>query len=178
MSDLLQYIGNFDAAEVPPDEYELLNPGTYAAVITETEIKDGGDKVGLVVKLQIIGSQYDGRVLSDYLNIKHPIEKAVKISHRRLADYALAVGAHKLTNSASLHGKKVNLEIDVQQPKTGETYIDKYGVEKSSIAQNKIKKVLPMSGVTAQPPASVTPPTANASADSQPATNDAPPWVK
>jgi hypothetical protein len=148
MTDLSQYIGNFNADDVPPDEYELINPGTYSAVINETEIKDNGDKVGLIVKLQIIGSQYDGRILSDYLNIKHPTEKAVKIAHRRLADYALASGLQTVTDSNALVGKKILLDVDIKQPKDGETYIDKYGVEKQSQSQNQIKKVSAIAGAT------------------------------
>lgn len=178
MTNLTQFIGDFNAAEVPPDEYELINPATYAAVMTETEIKNNGDKVGLIIKLQILGSQYDGRVLSDYLNIVHPNEKVVKIAHRRLADYALAVGLQTVTDSSALHGKRVNIEVDVQQPKDGETYIDKYGVEKPNQPQNRIKKVSAIVGAT--PPAASTQPPAQSdnSVGQKPAAGGAPPWAK
>lgn len=155
MTDLTQFLGDFKADEVPADEYALINPGTYIAIILDTELKNNQNtgSAGLSMQLQILGSQFNDRLIRDYINIKNKSEHAVNIGKRRLADYVLATGGTH-TDISSFIGKRVSIEIGVQQPKEGATYTDKYGVEKPSTPQNNIKKV---SGITGAAPVAAKP---------------------
>lgn len=170
--NLTQLLGeSFNATEVPLGEYELITKGDYVLLVEETEMKPtskGG--TALNVKFQIVGSNFDGRTITERLNLQNDNVKAVEIAFQTLAKIVTACGFEKIDDSSQLHGKKILAHIDIKKG-TG-TYIDKTtGAEKPSLDQNVIKSYAPMAGNKA--------PTQEASAPAAaPAGAKKMPWAK
>lgn len=172
MSNIAQALGGaFVPADVPANEFELIPSGEYVAIITETDFRDTskGGKM-LEVKFQLQTSVHEGRVLTERLNLVNSNPKAVEIALQTLAKISTAAGLLSVKDSSELHGKRMKIKVDVQ-PGNG-TYIDKFGTEKPSQAQNVIKGYAPMSAPAADAPF---PPMKQPTAQAQQEPNDAPP---
>ena len=73
----------FDAYEVEPSKnLDVITPGKYLAVITESEMKPNRAGTGEYLQLtfQIIEGPFRGRVLWTRLNLRHPNATAVQIA--------------------------------------------------------------------------------------------------
>ena len=78
---------NFDASKIElTNNYELLEDGTYTAIIADSEWKENRAKTGgyLNLKLEIIEGKYKGRVIFDMLNLQNQNPKAVEIAEQTL----------------------------------------------------------------------------------------------
>lgn len=140
---------SFVASDVPQSEYKLLPEGEYVLQIVGSEIKPtakGGTQ--LVIDFAVLGSQYDGSVLKERLNIVNDNQTAVEIAFQTLAKIVQATGLDAINDSSELHGKKVLGKVIVKKG-TG-TYV-KDGVEKPSADQNQIKSFHPIGLTTSTP---------------------------
>lgn len=182
MGDIQTALGQpFNPADAPPDEFELITVGEYVAVITETGFRDtstGGKMLEVEFKLQT--SSFEGRVLTERLNLVNKSEKAVTIAMQTLAKITTAAGMLSVKDSSELIGKRMKIKVDVK-PGVG-TYIDKLGTEKPSQDQNVIKGFYPLNAAPqaaqaiTQPIAQGTP--AQGPQDAPPAAEaDSRPWA-
>jgi len=133
----------FVASDVPQSEYKLLPEGEYVLQIVGSEIKPtakGGTQ--LVIDFNVVGSQYDGSVLKERLNIVNDNTTAVEIAFQTLAKIVSASGLEAINDSSELHGKKMIGKVVVKKG-TG-TYTSTDGTQKPSSDQNQIKSFHPV----------------------------------
>lgn len=127
---------NFNANDVPESEnnFDLLPPGDYKMIVTESTIKatKAGTGEYVAVKVQIVDGDKKGRTIFSNLNIKNPNPTAEGIGRRELADLTKAVGLVTLSDTAQLHGKPFVGRVGIEPAKDG---FD---------ASNRIKKWLPL----------------------------------
>lgn len=157
----------FNTADIPDSEYEIIPPGDYEAIITESEMKAtaNGDGAYIQLKIQIqsgMGGSNDakGRVLYERLNIQNKNEQAVEIAYRTLKKICEAVGKTAIKDTVELHNKRLIIAVEVEK---GKPYI-KDGQQKEGRDQNRIKAYkavggdAPASGNAPSTPAAGSPP--------------------
>ena len=161
----MAFIGSFNTADAPKDEFAPLPAGVYNGVIVGSEMKSTADNLGEYLQLQIdvADGEHKGRKFFERLNLKNKNDTAVKIAYQTLAAICKAVGKDQIQDSNELHGKRFSMEVAVEM---GKDYIDKKtGLQKQGRLQNVIKKYSPFgAAVASAPPAG------------QAASNDTPPW--
>lgn len=153
----------FNVADVPESEFELIPPGVYKAMITESEMKATKDGQGAFLELKI--QLEDGRSLKERLNIQNKNETAVTIAYQTLAKICKACNKTSIADTNELHNIRFMIEVAVEK---GKPYKDKEGVEKQGYDQNTIKKYMSVNDAVA--------PTQSAASDA-PAPAD-PPWKR
>lgn len=154
---------SFNTADVGDDEYEVIQPGEYEAMIIESEMKATKDGAGAYVQLKI--QLKNGRILFERLNIQNKNEKAVEIAYRMLKKICEAVGKTSIKDTTELHNKRMLVVVEVEK---GQPY-EKDGVMKEGRDQNRIKAYKPLGGA-AEP--------ASGNAASSPAAANVPPWKR
>ncbi|MEL6740300.1 MAG: DUF669 domain-containing protein, partial [Planctomycetota bacterium] len=80
-------LNGFNASEVDPAaDFEPIAPGSYTAVITESETKPTKAGTGSYLQLtfQIVDGEHKGRLLWARLNLDNRSETAVKIARGEL----------------------------------------------------------------------------------------------
>lgn len=127
----------FNVADVPESEFELIPPGVYKAMITESEMKATKDGQGAFLELKI--QLEDGRSLKERLNIQNKNETAVTIAYQTLAKICKACNKTSIADTNELHNIRFMIEVAVEK---GKPYKDKEGVEKQGYDQNTIKKYM------------------------------------
>jgi hypothetical protein len=159
----------FDANEVEPSPFELMPPGPYQAVITDSSMKttNFGDGSYLQLDVQIVDGAYKGRKLIDRLNLHNPNTQAVDIARQTLSSICRAVGVMRVTDSSQLHGRRMVINVKVEPGKNG--YSD----------SNRIKSYAPLAG--GAPPAGPDPAPPQGVKNGQAAAQSRPvsrkPWV-
>lgn len=117
--------GTFNPGDHEPrKDFEPLPAGWYAAMITESEIKDTskGDGQYLRFKITIDSNQHPeigARVVFDRLNLWNPNTTTVDIAQRTLAAICEAVGhTGELTDSDALNNRRLAIKL-VVKPASG-----------------------------------------------------------
>ena len=135
---------DFDAEKVEPfAEFTAIPEGKYQAVITESSFvaTKAGTGEYLSLKFTILEGEYEGRWLTERLNLKNPSEKAVLIARAKLSSICRSIGVLRPKDSYDLHD--LPLVIDVKcisrKDKEGQT--------------NEIKGFYPREAAKATPPA-------------------------
>lgn len=166
---------SFNTADVGDDEYEVIQPGEYEAMIIESEMKATKPKEGEIgssgayVQLKI--QLKNGRILFERLNIQNKNEKAVEIAYRTLKKICEAVGKTSIKDTTELHNKRFLAVVEVEK---GKPYM-KDGVEKEGRDQNTIKAYKQF-GATNNTGGAAEPASGNAA--SSPAAANVPPWKR
>lgn len=156
---------SFNTADVGDDEFEVVQPGEYEAMIIESEMKatKSGDGAYVQLKVQL----KNGRILFERLNIQNKNEKAVEIAYRTLKKICEAVGKTSIKDTTELHNKKMLVVVEVEK---GKPY-EKDGQMKDGRDQNTIKAYKSIQvGAEAG--------NASTAAASTPAAGNAPPWKR
>ncbi len=157
MGDLSNVLGGFNANEVEISSgFEPIPEGEYIAVITSVELKDtrtGGNM--LVFDFTVNGSSHDGRILKDRLNIVNSNPKAETIAKESLAKICTAVDINSPKDTGEFIGRKLKIKVGIQ-PGVG-TYVNQYGEEKPSQAQNNVKGYYSLNSASAPAPAQTAP---------------------
>lgn len=112
----MQFNG-FDASQVEPSAVmEPLPAGWYKAVITASEEKPTKAQTGsyLQLSLEVIEGQYQGRKLTDRLNLNNPNATASEIAYRTLSAICHAVGVMTPRTSVDLHDKPMMVKVKVK----------------------------------------------------------------
>lgn len=125
-----------NADEIPErNDFTPVPPGTYTAIITESEMKatsSGGEMLVLSVELP----DQNNRKIFERLNLKNDNETAVKIAFQTLGEIIRAVGKNTIKDSEELHNKRMTIDVVVEPAKP---YM-KDGVQQPGSPQNRIKK--------------------------------------
>lgn len=150
---------NFDATQIDTTSHDPVQPGTYEAVITESETRPcrNGQGLGINLTFEILSDPMKGRKVWNWINYLHPKPETQRIGQEELARLCKALGIARLGDTTEMHN--IPLMITV-------------GLDKDDPSRNVIKKVAPKASV-AVPVASV-PPTAQTAA---PAAGSAP-WAR
>lgn len=161
----------FNTADVADSEFEIIPPGEYEAIITESEMKatNGGDGAYIQMKIQVQGGQYNGRVLFERLNIQNKNDQAVEIAYRTLKKICEAAGKTAIKDTSELHNKRLVIVLEVEKSKP---YV-KDGVTKDGRNQNVIKAYKPHGGTNTEGAGQP----ASGNTASSPSTG-APPWAR
>jgi hypothetical protein len=107
----------FDANAVEPQQsMEPLPAGWYRAVITASEEKPTKAQTGsfLMMTLEVIEGQHQGRKVFERLNLNNPNATAVEIAQRTLSSICRAVGVMTPRNSSDLHDKPFMVKLAVK----------------------------------------------------------------
>ena len=99
-------LNGFDAKEVEPQKvFDLLPPGKYKVVISDSEEKPTkkGDGSYLRLTLTVIDGSHEGRKLFDNLNLNNPNDQAAGIARAALSSICRAVGILTPQASSELH---------------------------------------------------------------------------
>lgn len=114
-------LSGFNAADVPPTQFDVLPAGEYEAVIVASELKptqNGGGKY-LKLELQILSGEYQNRKLFDNLNIENKNAQAVTIARGTLSAICRSVGVLTPHDSSELHNKPMRIKVKVQPARDG-----------------------------------------------------------
>ena len=115
-------LNGFDANTVDPQQsMEPLPAGWYRAVITASEEKPTKAQTGsfLMMTLEVIEGQHQGRKLIERLNLNNPNATAVEIAQRTLSSICRAVGVMTPRNSSDLHDKPLMVKVKVKPAENG-----------------------------------------------------------
>ena len=133
---------NFDASAIAPRQaFELLPPGKYTAVISDSEEKRTKKNDGsyLALELTIVDGEHAGRKLFDNLNLNNPTAKACEIAQQTLSSICRAVGVMRPERSSDLHDLPLVVTVKVVPAK------DQYE------AKNEVKGYAVAGGASEQP---------------------------
>ena len=160
--------------EIPErDDFTPVPPGTYTAIITESEMKatnSGGEMLVLTVELPDVNN----RKIFERLNLKNNNETAVKIAFQTLGEIIKAVGKTTIKDSDEIHGKRMTIDVVVDPAKP---YM-KDGVQQPGSPQNRIKKYS-VYGATGNATAQAAQPANTSQSAGAAASSDAlPPWKR
>jgi len=154
---------NFDASTIDTSSHDPIKPGTYEAVIAETEMRPtrNGDGMGINVTFEIISGEAKGRKVWEWINYQHPKPEAQRIGQETLAKICKAVGVERLTETEQLH----NIPLLV-----------KVALDKADPTKNTVKDILAKSKVAAAAAPAAAP--AAAAPAAQPAAGGDDPWAR
>ncbi len=142
----------FDSSTVEVrNDFSPLPPGPQNLMITSSELKQtskGGEMI--VLEIDVVDGEHQGRKLFERLNIKNDNQKAVDIAFRTLAEIVKAVGKTTIKDTEELHNKRFVGVLSVEPAKP---YTDKDGNQQAGSPQNSIKKFLPYGGAVSTPKA-------------------------
>lgn len=95
----------FDSSTVADSDYAPLPVGDYRVEIIESEIRatKSGDGQYLMLTMQIIDGEHNGRRIWDRLNLWNPNSTTVEIAQRTLKSICNAVGKPVIEDSEELH---------------------------------------------------------------------------
>lgn len=130
--------GDFKSSEVAPSEsYELLPPGVYTAMLTESDLKTsnaGGQYFSLC--FQITDEDFSGRKVWDNITWKHDNEKAVNIGRAKMSSLCLAAGVENPEDSEELHDRPIMIKLGIKKGKDG--YEDSNNIKEYSATETGI----------------------------------------
>lgn len=136
-----------NADDIPArDDFTPVPPGTYAGMITGSEMKPTKNGEMLVLTIEIQDGQEAGRKIFERLNLKNDSEIAVKIAYQTLGEVIRACGKTTIKDSEELHNKRMSLDIVVDPAKP---YV-KDGQQMPGSPQNRVKKYAPMAVTSVQ----------------------------
>lgn len=106
---------NFDPTAVEPSVRETIPPGTYEAVIVDSEMRPtrNGQGQGINLTFEIVSGSAKGRRVWDWINFQHPKVEAQRIGQERLAKVCKSVGVMRLTDTAQLHNIPLYIKVAV-----------------------------------------------------------------
>lgn len=105
---------NFDARTVAPNTgAEPLPAGTYPVMISGTEEKPNKARNGayLEITMTVQGGEYNGRKITERLNLKNQSPQAVEIAYGTLSTICHCAGILVLQDTQQLHGKMLQVSV-------------------------------------------------------------------
>ncbi|MCR5414829.1 MAG: DUF669 domain-containing protein [Kiritimatiellae bacterium] len=134
---------NFDATAITPTrDFDALPPGTYEAVITDSEAKamKSGNGMGFNFTFEVVSGECKGRKVFAWLTYEHRTSPdAQRIGREQLSAMCRAAGIERLTDTAQLHN--IPLLVTV-------------AVDRNDATRNIVKKVAPRKAAAPAPQAS------------------------
>ena len=139
---------NFDATQIETTSRDPVQPGTYEAVITESETRPcrNGQGLGINLTFEILSEAAKGRKVWYWINYLHPKAEAQRIGQEELARICKAVGIGHLDDTVQLHNIPMMITV---------------ALDKDDPTRNTVKKVAaktaPQAAAVASAPASQQP---------------------
>lgn len=128
---------NFNSQNVEPQaSFELLPAGWQRLQCVSCELKptNAGDGSYLNFQWQVVGGEFNNRMVFDMIMYAHPKEQTVQIGHAKLSALCRAMGIGNLTSTELFVNRQVDGKVAVQKDKTGE-YEDKNFVREFKAAE-------------------------------------------
>lgn len=96
---------NFDATNVPPNEFTPLPAGEYLCIMSASEFKENKAKTGsfLECTFKVVSGKMKDRTVKSRLNLMNQSEEAVRIAKGDLSSICRAVGIMQPKDSTQLH---------------------------------------------------------------------------
>jgi len=107
-------LSGFDASVVEPScSLDPVPAGKYEALITESDFRETKSGSGQYLQLtfQVVGGEYEGRLLWSRLNLVNPNPQAVQIAQAELSAICRAVGVMAPTDSSDLHDRPLMIKV-------------------------------------------------------------------
>ncbi len=155
----------FQIEEMPESSVPLAIPaGWQTFTISEAEIKETKARNGQYIKLRldVLGGEYDGRVIFENVNVRNQNEVAERIGRQQLGEIMRATGIASLNDTDQLIGGTLMAKLAVKKD-------EDYGDENGDV--NVIKAFKSIDGTAAPAPS------ANKTAQKR-AIDNKPPWAK
>jgi hypothetical protein len=114
-------LGDLNLKDVKANDFQVIEPGEYPAVITKSEMKPTKDGSGqrLNLTLQILSGKYQNRTLFDGLNVKNKSQQAEQIGRSQLKAVCVAVNVPDPKVSEELHNKPLMIKVAVGKDQNG-----------------------------------------------------------
>lgn len=114
-------LGDLNLKDVKANDFQVIEPGEYPAVITKSEMKPTKDGSGqrLNLTLQILSGKYQNRTLFDGLNVKNKSQQAEQIGRSQLKAVCVAVNVPDPKVSEELHNKPLVIKVAVGKDQNG-----------------------------------------------------------
>jgi len=141
----------FDANDYQDTQFDLLPPGEYLVAIVDSERRStskGGEMI--VLELEVLRGQHEGRKVWDRLNIVNANTQAQEIALGTLSSICRAVGVMNPVDTSELHEKSLVAVVGIRQD-------DRYGDSNIVKRYRAVKPQSPQQP-TRPPDAKVTPP--------------------
>ena len=153
---------NFNAAAVQPSSHEPVAPGTYEAVIvnSESQAMKSGNGMGFNFEFEIISGDHKGRKVFSWITFEHRTSPdAQRIGREQLSAICRAVGVTQLNDTTQLHNLPMMITV---------------AIDKNDPSRNVIKAYKPKGGTGAATPA----PAAGGTQGNGTVTGGAAPWAR
>lgn len=121
----------FDAYDTVPES--LIPEGTaHKMILQVSEIVRKEGKIGLKCTFQVVDGQYNGFMIYEYFNVKHPDKLAEYIGNRQLSQFREAIGKLKIAtdNPMDFHNIPFVGLVKIQKGRDG--YEDQNRIAKYS----------------------------------------------
>jgi len=133
---------SFNAAEVQPTSFDALPPGSYEAVVSNSESRPmkSGNGMGFNFEFEIISGNFKGRKVFAWITFEHRTSpQAQQIGREQLSALCRAVGVTQLNDTVQLHNLPLMITL---------------GIDKNDPTRNVVKAYKPKDGAAAPAPAS------------------------
>jgi hypothetical protein len=110
-------LGEFNAADVEPQTFDVLPAGDYEVAIVDSIVQANKAGTGkyLNLELQVLSGKFKGRKLFDLLNLWNPNAQAVEIARGTLSAICRAVGVLTPRDSSDLHDKPLVDSVKIRK---------------------------------------------------------------
>lgn len=100
-------------------DFTPIDAGTYPAHIVASDMKETKDGEGhyLQLRFQILGGEFNGRVVFDRLNLQNKNVQTVEIAKKALATICEVCGIDLLNDSEQLHNIPMNIKVVIKPAK-------------------------------------------------------------
>lgn len=97
--------------------FDPIPAGWYTAKVVEAKLKDTKSGTGqyIAIRYDILGPQYQGRVVFGNINIKNPNPQAEEIGRQQLGDLSRSIGLSRVSDTDQLIGGEVQIKVSVRK---------------------------------------------------------------
>ena len=126
----------FDASTIDTSSHDPVKPGTYEAVIADTEVRPtrNGNGKGINVTFEILSGDAKGRKVWAWINFQHPKAEAQRIGQEELARLCKAVGVGKLDDTTQLHNLPMMITVGIDKDDPTRNVIKGYRAKEGTAA--------------------------------------------
>ena len=133
---------NYDLSNVRANDFELIPPGDYPAIITECEEKPTKNNDGkrLNLKIQILDGKYQNRILFDGLNTENKSAIAQQIGRAQLKAICIAINNLNPKDSSEILNKPLMVTVKVGKDQDGNQRNEIKGYKARLTAAKPVRK--------------------------------------
>lgn len=149
---------SFNAAEVQPNQHDLIPAGVYEAVITnsKTQAIKSGAGVGINITFEIISGEHRSRKVWQWINYQHTNQEAQRIGRGELSAICHAVGVLQLQDTAQLHNLPLLITVAVDRKDPSRNVITRFAPKTPTAAASVPVQQPAAPAVSATPTAQTT----------------------